>query len=336
MPFRTRLLYLATLAMTAQAAAAPTPVTVDNFVRAETDMYFGKAVKDGGFGKLVHDRELTPIEKQAVVRMNRDTLYSSGVFDLDAGPLTVTLPPAGKRFVSMQVISQDHYTTDVVYSPGAHTYDRDKIGTRYVFIVVRMFLDPRDPKDIAATHQLQDAIRTEQPRKGTFAVPEWDSVSQAKARQALEALGSLGGAPNKFGTREEVGPVDHLIGAAAGWGGNPTHAAVYIGVHPQQNDGTTVHVLEVKDVPVDGFWSISVYNDKGFFQKNPLDAYSLNNLTAGRGANGAYRIQFGACRKGIANCLPISNGWNYTVRLYRPKQEILDGSWHFPEARPGG
>ena len=35
--------------------------------------------------------------------------------------------------MSMQVISQDHYTTEVVYGPGRFTYDRDKIGTRYVF-----------------------------------------------------------------------------------------------------------------------------------------------------------------------------------------------------------
>jgi para-nitrobenzyl esterase len=55
-------------------------------------MYLSKAPRDGGFGRLAHRRELTPIENQDVVRMNRDTLYSSGVFDLDAGALTITRP----------------------------------------------------------------------------------------------------------------------------------------------------------------------------------------------------------------------------------------------------
>jgi hypothetical protein len=32
--------------------------------------------------------------------------------------------------------------------------------------------------------------------------------------------------------------------------------------------------------------------------------------------------------------LPIVKGWNYTVRLYRPRKEILDGIWKFPEAQP--
>ena len=36
----------------------PVRVTVDNFRRAETDTYFARFVKDGGFGKFKHEREL--------------------------------------------------------------------------------------------------------------------------------------------------------------------------------------------------------------------------------------------------------------------------------------
>jgi hypothetical protein len=93
----------------------------------------------------------------------------------------------------------------------------------------------------------------------------------------------------------------------------------------------TLHKLNVKDVPVDGFWSISLYNPDGYFQKNPLDAYSLNNITAKRGGDGSVAVQFGGCDGKIPNCLPIMAGWNYTVRLYRPRAEILDGTWKFPE-----
>jgi hypothetical protein len=32
--------------------------------------------------------------------------------------------------------------------------------------------------------------------------------------------------------------------------------------------------------------------------------------------------------------LPITPGWNYIVRLYRPRKEVLDGSWTFPEGQP--
>ena len=121
------------------------PVSLDNFIRAETDLYFARTVNDGAFGKLRHRRDMASIDKQDVVRMNRDTLYSSGVFDLDAAPLTITLPEPGKRFMSMQVVSEDHFTTEVVYAPGSYTYARDKVGTRYVFIIIRTLADPRIP-----------------------------------------------------------------------------------------------------------------------------------------------------------------------------------------------
>src|SRR5262249_32207458 len=100
----TSLVIFVLMAATSALAESPSvPVTVDNFARAESDLYMGNAVKDGGFGKFHHNREPVQIDKQFVIRANRDTLYSSGVFDLDAGPVTIRLPDAGNRFRSMQV-----------------------------------------------------------------------------------------------------------------------------------------------------------------------------------------------------------------------------------------
>lgn len=92
--------------------------------------------------------------------------------------------------------------------------------------------------------------------------------------------------------------------------------------------------MNVRNVPVDGFWSISVYNAAGFFQKNPFDAYSLNNITAMKGPDGSVAVQFGDCDGKTPNCLPIMPGWNYMVRFYRPRSQILDGSWKFPRPQP--
>ena len=92
-------------------AANTVPVTADNFTRAESDLYFHSiAVKQGGLGKFLHRREPASIDNQTVIRLNRDTLYSSRCLDLDAGPVTITLPDPGKRFMAMQVINEDHYT----------------------------------------------------------------------------------------------------------------------------------------------------------------------------------------------------------------------------------
>jgi hypothetical protein len=102
-------------------------------------------------------------------------------------------------------------------------------------------------------------------------------------------------------------------------------------VNPANNDGTTPYALKVKDVPVDGFWSVSVYNAEGYFEKNSANAYSFNNITAKHDRDGSITILFGGDPQ-QSNYIPITKGWNYTVRLYRPRNEILDGSWTFPEA----
>ncbi len=88
-------------------------------------------------------------------------------------------------------------------------------------------------------------------------------------------------------------------------------------------------------VPVDAFWSISVYNAGGYFEKNSFDAYSVNDITAKKNADGSVMVQFRGCDGKIQNCLPIMAGWNYTARMYRPRAEILSGAWKFPRSRTG-
>ena len=311
------------------------PVTADNFTRAESDLYFGNLVKDGGFGQFHHFRAPTSLDHQTVIRMNRDTLYSGAVFDLDAGPVAITMPDSGSRFVSLQAFDEDEYVLEVVYGAGRHSYTRQKVGTRYLLIGVRILVNPDDPEDIKRVHALQDAILVEQSAPGRFEVPAWDAVSQRRVREALLSLGAtLPDLRRAFGNKGEVDPVRHLIGAAMAWGGNPEKDAIYLNVTPKTNDGKTVYWLSAKDVPVDGFWSVIVYDDKGYIPKNTRNAYSFNNLTAKKDADGSVTIQFGGDAAKAKNCIPIVPGWNYMVRLYRPRAEILNGAWKFPEAQP--
>jgi hypothetical protein len=223
----------------------------------------------------------------------------------------------------------------VAYDAGNYTFTREGIGTRYIVIGIRTLVDPSSSKDLEQAHALQDAIKVSQQGGGRFEVPNWDPASQKKVRDCLLVLGStLPDMKRMFGAKDQVDPVRRLIGAAMGWGGNPDKEAVYLNVTPARNDGTTVYRLTVKDVPVDGFWSVSVYNARGYFEANALQAYTLNNITAKRSEDGGIHIQFGGGDGSTPNCLPIVKGWNYMVRLYRPRAEILNGTWKFPEAQP--
>jgi hypothetical protein len=314
------------------------PVTVENFARAEADLYFGAFVNQGGFGKFNHYRELVPVDRQVGKFPNRDSLYSSAVFDVDAGPATISFPNAGNRYMSMQVADEDNFIQAVVYDAGSYTFSREKAYTRYIWALVRTLVDPANPKDLEQVHALQDAIKVSQNNPGRFDVPNWDQASQKKMRDALLVLRApvvTRNTKRTFGNRGEVDPVRHLIEiAAVGVSGLPEKDAFYLNPTPSKNDGTTVHRLSVKAVPVDGFWSVSVYNAEGFFVPNQFNAYSLDNITATKGADGSVTIQFGGCDGKIANCLPIMPNWNYAVRLYRPHAEILDGKWTFPQAEP--
>jgi hypothetical protein len=241
------------------ATAAPEKLTVDNFARAESDVTFGRYLKQGAFGKSLDIREPTPIDKQDVVRMHRDTIYSMGVFDRSE-PVTIVKPDNGGRFQSMRVINQDQYTLAVEYEAGDYTFDRDKIGTRYVIFIFRTFIDAGDPEDVKAANALQDKIEVRQKSPGNFTVPDWEEATLKKLREAINALAATKtSTKGMLESKSQVGPISHLLGTAHGWGGNPESAAAYDNVGPEKNDGQEPYALAVpKEVPVDGFWSITM------------------------------------------------------------------------------
>jgi hypothetical protein len=324
----------ASLCAAGTASADPVAVTPANFARAETDSYFAGVVARGGLGRFAPLRDFPTPEKSPVVRPNRDTLYSTALFDLDAGPVTIRLPEAGSRYFSMMVINEDHFIQAIHHGAGSYTIDRASVGTRYAVVGLRIFADPTRAGDLEAVHRLQDGVSVEQPGgPGRWVKPDWDPVSQGKVRNALTALGeTLPNLDQAFGKASEVDPVAHLVGTAMAWGGLPRGEAIYLNVTPARNDGIAVYRLRVGEVPVDAFWSVTVYDRDGRLIANPQHAYSLNNLSARHAADHSVTIQFGGCAPGSENCLPVTPGWNYMVRLYRPRAEVLDSRWTFPVA----
>ena len=255
------------------------------------------------------------------------------VFDLTE-PVTIVKPDSSGRFQSMLVINQDHSMLPVEHRSGEFTFTKEKIGTRYVFIVFRTFVDPTNPADVKAANALQDKIVAKQKSPGTFEIPDWDEASLKKVRDAINVLASTRTDTSPyFGDKSKLNPLYHLLGTAMGWGGNPPEGAVYDNVVPEMNDGKTPYAVTVKNVPVDGFWSITVYNKDGFMEKNDQNAYSFNNVTAKKNSDGNITIHFGGDPKGV-NYLPVTPGWNYAVRMYQPRKEIIDGLWKFPKAEP--
>lgn len=311
--------------------AEPQKVDVTNYVRAESDMQFkGYAAKAGGVGKLLHMREVYSVKNQTTIRGNRDTLYSMGVYDL-ASPVTIVKPESPDRFQSLLVIDQDEYNPVLKNGAGEVTLSIGDVGTRYVMLAFRTFCDPNSPQDMKKAHALQDAIQIKQASPGKLELPDWDEKSLVATRKVLNDLATnLDGVPKAFGPRGEVDPTQHLVGAAFGWGGNPQRGAMYFNTTPEKNDGKTAYTLTMpKDVPVDAFWSVTVYNKDGFFTPNDRSAYSFNSITAKRNADQTVTIHFGG-DPNQPNYLPITDGWNYIVRCYLPSWQLIEGNWTPP------
>ena len=321
-------------AATADDPGEPVSVTISNFVRAESDHMIRANMDAAGVGinQFSHLRNPTTPDNQPVIRMNQDTLYSGTVLDLSR-PVEITLPEVDGRYMSMHVVNQDHYML-VEQEPGVYELTEDSVGTRFALVTVRTFYNAGDSEDLARAHAAQDKLQIRGGGDGPFEAPNWDTDDLMMARKALNDLAVMGfDTSYAYGRKEDVRPIDHLVGTAAGWGGLPRKAAFYILDSVERNDGRTPYAVTVKDVPVDAFWSITVYNADGYLEANDLGVNSYNNFSAKPNKDGSYTIHFGGDTK-AANYLPITEGWNYAVRLYQPRREILDGSWSFPKLKP--
>lgn len=315
-----------------QAAERAERVNVDNFARAETSRMFAAiGAQAGGTGRWLHNRTPTPLDNQPVIRQNRDTLYSTVLFDASQGA-TLTIPDAGDRYLSVMVVTEEHHVPVVLHDPGEHRLHADDLGSRFVLLAARILVDPDDEADVAAVNALQDGLALEAASAEPYVMPDWDEASLAETRQALLTLArGLGGFAGAFGRREDVDPVRHLLGTAAGWGGLPESEAFYMNVEPRLPVGE--YVLTVGDVPVDAFWSVTIYNADGYLE-DAGGLVSVNSVTADRNPDGTVTLSFGGPDDGRPNRLGIMDGWNYIVRLYRPRPAVVDGTWTFPQARP--
>lgn len=307
---------------------SPIEVNVLNFVRAETDLMFSRLDAGSGLGVWNHTYQLKPLDDQPIIRQNRDTLYSSSIVDVRDG-VTITIPNTRGRYISVFVINQDHYGQAILRDPGEHVLTRELVGTDYAGIIVRILVDPADDEDLATVNRLQDALRIVGGGTGPFPMPVYDQESHTATRAAiLDLARGVSKYDHSFGTVEEVDPIMHLLGTASGWGGLPEYEATYISV--DENLPVDEYRLRLADVPVDAFWSVSLYNAAGFFEENALGVNSINSLTAIPDADGGVTVRFGVRVDGVANALPIMPGWNYVLRLYRPRPSVLDGSWVAP------
>ena len=320
----------------AAAPAAPVglvPVTPQTYVRAETDRNFANLVQlAGGVNRFFHFRTPTPLDRQTVVRMNKDTLYSGAVVDTEGGA-SVTLPePDAGRYMSILVIDNDHYAPAVFYRPGTHRLPAD---TKYVQVVVRtQLLRPDDPADVARANALQDRVTLAAARADPLPASKWDPVTlQALTERYELESAKYASFRGMMGPRGTVDESTRHIAAAAGWGLLPEADATYLN-YSGGHDSRICHRATFTVPQHDAFWSITVYGADGYMKHaNAI----LNAANARPNPDGTITVRFGsvaACGD-VPNRLDVAEGWNYAMRIYRPGPTVLDGTYRLPKVVPG-
>jgi hypothetical protein len=99
----------------------------------------------------------------------------------------------------------------------------------------------------------------------------------------------------------------------------------------------TVTFAAGQEPPVNGFWSMTLYNGRHLFHPNDLKRYSLGtkNKTLKQNADGSLTLYAGADSPGAdkeSNWLPAPDGtFSLYIRAYWGKEGILDGSWQPPK-----
>lgn len=322
------LLLFGTLLGTTAAHAAMT-VTTDNYARAEVDESFKSIVSDVGANTFRHDRALIPLDKQPAVTMNRDTVYSFGVFYVPKGT-TITLPKsADNRYQSAMIMQNDDFTDQVFYAPGTFEINSQ---TEFAAVVMRTQIDPNDPEDTQNVKALQDGIKVNWPAGTTpkeYKIVDWDKGSLATLRnQYQKEAAKLPNLNDTSGPRGVIKPEMLRLSASVALGLLPAKDAVYIyRDYGLSGDKCYQATYAKPDFLEGGFFSFTMYGaDKYLKSENS----NLNNRAMKFNKDGTVTVRYGPKEKcgEVANWLPTpGDNWYLGMRIYRPGESVVSGKY---------
>jgi hypothetical protein len=131
-----------------------------------------------------------------------------------------------------------------------------------------------------------------------------------------------------------------VVARAGLWGNHgyeATYATIWVDGDGEPLDGAHRYELRLSPPPVDAFWSLTMYAPPDFYLvANPIGRYAIGDRTQGlrRDADGAVVVYIQKDAPGgdkDGNWLPAPAGkFRPIMRLYQPREAIIDGSYVLP------
>lgn len=318
------------------ALASGIPVTPENYVEADVDLTFANISREVGSNAFRHDRSLIPLDQQIAVTVNRDTIYSFGVFYAPRGT-TITLPRSRDgRYQSAMILQADHYVDQVFYAPGTFEIVSQ---TEFVAIGIRTQVNASDPADIAYVNSLQDQIAVRLPagvNARTYVPRQWDMASlEALRTRYQEEARALPNLNATSGARGTIDPHMQRLGVAVALGLLPPQHAVYMyRDYGLRGDRCYEATYQVPRFGEGGFFSLTMYGADKYVHE---ERSSLNNRAIRTNPDGTFTMRYGpraACGE-AANWLNTpGDNWYLGMRVYRPAEYIVEGRYELPVPAP--
>ncbi|GAB5556853.1 MAG: DUF1254 domain-containing protein [Schleiferiaceae bacterium] len=285
-------------------------VTQENFPQAYTNMRFGAIInKAGGINKFF-EMPVPPSEpeKQFVVRMNRDTYYSTAIVDMSSDEVYVTVPETD-QYVSLQIVDENHETQRMIYGSGRH---KISAKTDHAFVIVRALED-----------KARRGLIIEAGSANPFEVKNWDMETFKVVDKAGNEDFSDGYDQSKAFGNAESGQTAYMnyVGTAGGWGGAMVEDNIYQTSPYYSNEGCyEMTFVDPEDL---SFWSATVYNGDGRMFNDIANISS--EMDPVRNEDGTITIRFGC--DGEPNNIPIREGnttgkFNVLMRHYNPSEMV--------------
>lgn len=288
-----------------------TPVTLENYVVAESDWYFDGVQKKAGVNVWMHDDPVSK-DNQQVIRSNRDVVYSIAIVDVSQGA-TFTVPKSDE-FQIIHIIDEKHLFHQVVLNGKSLHVTADDIEGEYVYLLART----RDNGDLADTKARQNALNFEAKANRPYKAKGFNADEVIAFREELVRQVNSGEQPiaghDAFGkTIADVDPHNYLYAAAYGWAGLPMTTAQYVALQVTSDECQTWTVEKPGlDWKNNGYMSATFYGADGWIKVD--DFYIPHTEMTDSGDTFSFTTN---CKKGTGNAT-VEKGGNLLIRMYLP------------------